>query len=166
MVPATAIYAIGGSVRLLPILLGMKHAQQQTSLKKMKKALILRGAFLFCKSLIYMSLSPYNIHKGAHLTSATVARAIAQVVVFSRPKCWGTFWALLNKKSWSPEVALVDFSPDVRPWKMTCFICTYIYPFSPFGDLESILRMPSAIKWWLSFTIHTLLYRIQRQKEC
>ena len=65
MVPASAIYAIGGSVRLLPILLGMKHAQQQTSLKKMKKALILRGAFLFCKSLIYMSLSPYNIHKGA-----------------------------------------------------------------------------------------------------
>ena len=61
MVPA-AIYAIGGSVRLLPILLGMKHAQQQTSLKKMKKALILRGAFLFCKSLIYMSLRPYNIH--------------------------------------------------------------------------------------------------------
>ena len=42
-------------------------------------------------------------------------RAMALVVFLPRPEIWGIFWVPGNKKSQSPEVALVDFRPDGRP---------------------------------------------------
>ena len=63
-------------------------------------------------------------------------RAMALVVFLPRPEIWGIFWVPGNKKSQSPEVALVDFRPDGRPW----IFQIYLYPEFKFIDL--ILSSP------------------------
>ena len=45
---------------------------------------------------------------------------MALVVFLPRPEILHTFWALRNKKSQIPEVALVDFGPDGRPCLDPC----------------------------------------------
>ena len=47
--------------------------------------------------------------------SSQCHRAMALVVFLPRPEIWGIFWVPGNKKSQSPEVALVDLSSDGRP---------------------------------------------------
>ena len=43
---------------------------------------------------------------------------MALVVFLPRPENQGKIWVPSYKKSQSPEVALVDFSPDGRPWRL------------------------------------------------
>ena len=51
--------------------------------------------------------------------SSQCHRAMALVVFLPRPENQGKIWVPSNKKSQSPEVALVDFSPDGRPCSCT-----------------------------------------------
>ena len=51
--------------------------------------------------------------------SSQCHRAMALVVFLPRPEIWGIFWVPGNKKSQSPEVALVDFRPNGRPCSQT-----------------------------------------------
>ena len=59
----------------------------------------------------------WTIFKAAHLASATMPW---HWVFFAPPENQGKIWVPSNKKSQSPEVALVDFGPDGRP-------CIFIY---------------------------------------
>ena len=54
--------------------------------------------------------------------SSQCHRAMALVVFLPRPENQGKIWVTSNKKSQSPEVALVDFSPDGRPCKYHIFL--------------------------------------------
>ena len=54
--------------------------------------------------------------------SSQCHRAMALVVFLPRPEIWGIFWVPGNKKSQSPEVALVDFRPDGRPCSYLTFL--------------------------------------------
>ena len=56
---------------------------------------------------------------------------MALVVFFPRPENQGKIWVPSNKKSQSPEVALVDFSPDGRPWTYT-YMMTLEWMFQQF----------------------------------
>ena len=62
------------------------------------------------------------MYNGAHLASATVPWH--WLFFLPRPENQGKIWVPSNKKSQSPEVALVDFSPNGRPCKYTCVIKT------------------------------------------
>ena len=49
-------------------------------------------------------------------------RAMALVVFLPRPENQGKIWVPSNKKSQSPEVALVDFSTNGRPCTCDCVL--------------------------------------------
>ena len=67
-----------------------------------------------------VSNSLYNtstyIHNAQGRPSSQCHHAMALVVFLPRPENQGKIWVPSNKKSLSPEVALVDFSTNGRPW--------------------------------------------------
>ena len=73
--------------------------------------------------------------------SSQCHRAMALVVFLPRPEIWGIFWVPGNKKSQSPEVALVDFRPDGRS-------CQYIQ-YNIFMQISTLGRI-------ISLRIHTI----------